>query len=87
MWLTSQINDPMGFDSIPTPVLYHYDTDDDDPEDGNEEQLPGNRPVLLPLLPGLPEACQNELNSQTWSVANHGINDYIKALDIIRHDV
>jgi hypothetical protein len=39
---------------------------------------------FLSLLPGLPDACLNELDSQTWSAANHGIDDYVKAFDIIR---
>jgi hypothetical protein len=94
MWLTGQINNPMGLDSTPTPVQDHNDDTDDDPDDGNEEQwqgeeqLQGARPVFLQLLPGLPDACVNELNAQTWSLANHGIDDYVKALDIIRrHDI
>jgi hypothetical protein len=60
------------------------DDSDDDPDNGNEEQLQGDRPVFFALLPGLPDVCLNELDSQTWSAANHGIDDYVKALDIIR---
>lgn len=84
MWLTGQLNNPMGLDSTPIPVQDRDDDSDDDPDNGNEEQLQGDRPVFLALLPGLPDACLNELDSQTWSAANHGIDDYVKALDIIR---
>ena len=59
-----------------------------DLRDGNKEQLQGDGPIFLLLLPGLPDACLNELNSQTWSAANHGIDDYVQVLHIIRrHNV
>jgi hypothetical protein len=82
LWLTGQINNPVGLDCTPTRIQDH--DDDDDPDDGNEEQLHGDQPVFLPLLPGLPDTCLDELNNEIWSGENHGINDYIKALDIIR---
>jgi hypothetical protein len=84
LWLTGQINNPVGLDCTPTRIQDRDDDLDDDPDDGNEEQLHGDRPVFLPLLPGLPDTCLDELNNEIWSGENHGINDYIKALDIIR---
>ena len=72
-----KINNPVGMDAIPNPVL--------DPGDGNQEQSEGERPIIFPLLPSLPEACQNELNSEEWNQSNHGINDYLKALNIKDH--
>jgi hypothetical protein len=56
MWLTGQLNNPMGLDSTPIPVQdCDDDSDDDDPDNRNKEQLQGDRPVFLPLLPGLPD--------------------------------
>jgi hypothetical protein len=62
LWLTGQINNPVGLDCTPTRIQDRDDDLDDDPDDGNEEQLHGDRPVFLPLLPGLPDTCLNELN-------------------------
>lgn len=81
LWLTGQINNPVGLDATLLPTLNH---DDDDLGDGNDEQSEGERPVFLPLLPALPEACQNELDAEIWTMSNHGINDYLRALDIFR---
>ena len=84
LWLTGQVNNPVGLEAIPTPI----EDPDGELDEGNEEQSDGDRPVVLPLLSGLPEDCCTELNSQTWTKSNHGIDDYVKALDIIRrHDV
>ncbi len=80
LWLSGQINNPVGIDAIPEPVL----DADDSSDDGNQVQPDGERPVVLPLLPSLPEACPNELGSETWNRSNHGMNDYLKALNIIR---
>ena len=83
LWLTGQVSNPVGFEATLAPV----EDPDGDLDEGNEEQLDGNRPVFLPLLSRLVEACHNELNAQTWTSTNHGIDDFIKALDIIRrHD-
>lgn len=83
LWLSGQINNPVGLNTSTDPnrVQGH-----DDLNDGNEEQPEGERPVIQPLLSALPEACLNELNSssETWTSLNHGIEDYNKALDIIR---
>jgi hypothetical protein len=87
MWLTGQLINPIGLDSNPTQVQDRDDDSDDDPDNANEEQLQGDWLVFLPLLPGLPDACLNELDSQTWSASNHGIDDYVKALDIMRHNI
>ena len=46
-------------------------------------QSDGEQPIILSLLALLPEACQNELGSETWTQTNHGMDDYIKALNII----
>ena len=84
LWLTGQVNNPVGFEA----TLISVEDPDGDLDEGNEEQLHGNRPVFLPLLSRLFEACHNELNAQTWTRTNHGIDDFIKALGIIRrHDV
>ena len=82
LWLSGQINNPVGIDAIPDPVLVL--DHDDSSDDGNQEQSQGERPIILPLIPSLPEACQNELGSETWTQSNHGIDDYLKALNIIR---
>lgn len=81
MWLAGQINHYIALDST-----LNLQQDHDDSEDklgGNEEQLHGNRPVFLPLLPELSDACLLELNSLTLSDANHGIDDFVRALYII----
>lgn len=82
LWLTGQMNNPVGFDTTPVTDFDTFGAEGF--QDGNEEQPEGERPVFLPLLAGLPEDCQTELNSRTWSTSNHGIDDYIEALDIIR---
>ena len=68
-------------DAIPNPVL---DPNDSSDGDGNQEQSEGERSIIFPLVPSLPEACQNELNSEEWNQSNHGLNDYLKALNIIK---
>ena len=84
LWLTGQVNNPIGFEATLAPV----EDPNGDLDKGNEEQLDGNQPVSLPLLSLLVKACHNELNAQTWTRTNQGIDDFIKALDIIRrHDV
>lgn len=82
LWLTGQINNPVGLDSTLLPVQDPCDLS------GNEEQSEGERPVFPPLLPALTEGCLNDLNSETWTASNHGIDGYLKALDIIRrHEI
>lgn len=60
-----------------------------DLEDEDEEQIQGERPIVLPLLSSLPAACLQELNrtSSNWTLLNHGIQDYLAALDIIKRHV
>ena len=49
----------MGLDEMPTPLQDHENSEDD--LAGNEEQSEGDRPVFLPLLPGLSNACLHVL--------------------------
>ena len=71
LWLTRQVNNPVGLEAVLTPI----EDPDGELDEGNEEQSDVDRTVFLPLLSGLPEACHNELNSQTWTKSNHGIDD------------
>ena len=83
LWITGQMTNPVGLDSTLLPVQDPYDN-----LSGNEEQSEGERPVFLSLLSKLTEACLNDLNSGTRTTSNHGIDDYLKALDIIRrHEI
>jgi hypothetical protein len=64
-------NNPVGLETVLTSI----EDPDGELDEENEEQSDGDRPVFLPLLSGLPEACHNELNSQTWTKSKHGIDD------------
>ena len=79
LWLSGQISNPVGIDIVPEPVF----GPEDSPDDGNHEQSDGEWPIILQLLASLPEACQNKLGSETWTQTNHGLDDYLKALNII----
>ena len=83
LWITGQMTNPVGLDSTLLPVQDPYNN-----LSGKEEQSEGERPVFLSLLSKLTEACLNDLNSGTKTTSNHGIDDYLKALDIIRrHEI
>ena len=82
LWLTGQNNNAVGLESI---LISSWDTYGvEGLLDVNEDQPGGRRPVFLPLELTLNETCQAELNSKVWTKSNHGIDDYIKALDTIQ---
>ena len=82
LWLTGQNNNAVGLDSIPTSSWDTYGVEG--LLDINEDQPEGGRPMFPPLVLTLNETCQAELNSQEWTKSNHGIDDYIKALNTIQ---
>ena len=55
MWLAGQISHPMGLHS--TLILLQDHDDSEDELGGSEKQLQENRPLFLPLLPELSDAC------------------------------
>lgn len=84
MWLAGQFQNPVGSSNYLDRMGSNGDLEDED-----EEQIQGERPIVLPLLSSLPAACLQELNrtSSNWTLLNHGIQDYLAALDIIKRHV
>ena len=82
LWISSQMHNPVGV-SLDENQLNFYGTEGI--LDG-AESAQGERPILNPPRMRLSENCQAELERDipfTWTSANHGIDLYIRALEII----
>ena len=62
LWLTGQVNNPVGLDAAAVPI----EDPEEELDEGNIEQPPGERSVFYSLLCSLPEACRNELRSTIY---------------------
>jgi transposase len=81
LWLAGQMQNPVGED-VPTLNLESYGAEGIISTSNNEVEQ-GGRPVFLPPAISLDELCQMELNSQTYTSSNYGIEDLKLALEII----